>query len=156
MRAIQEDPVATATTGINVIHIKLSVFSISAAFAAITGGIMASYLGWLSPHAYSPFSSIMLLIMVIVGGIGSTWGSLVGAILIVSLPEGIGLLASLPGISPGVYKVLTDDLFRHFIYSVIVFLCIVYLQKGVAGGINVLWLRILVLMGSFKQERNKE
>ncbi len=142
LKAVQEDEVAAATTGINVAYAKLSVFTFSAIIAAITGGLMAPYLGWLSPHSYDPHSSIVLLIMVIIGGLGSIWGSLLGAFFMTMLPEAIRIMASLPGIPSGLYEIVTDDLFRNLLFAVFLFFCIAYLPKGIAGTIADNWSRI--------------
>ena len=136
LKAVQEDEVAAATTGINVTYAKLSVFTLSAIFAAITGGLMGPYLGYLSPHAYDPFLSITILMTVIIGGLGSIWGSLLGTFFMILLPEAIRFLGSLPFITPEMNKIITHDLFRHLVFSLLLFFCIAYLPKGIAGLIS--------------------
>ncbi len=133
LKAVHEDEVAAATTGIDVARAKLSVFILSAVLAAITGGLMAPYLGYLSPQAYAPSLSFTIFMMVIIGGPGSIWGSVLGTAFVVLLPEAIRLLGSLSFVPPDVNGILTNDLIRQLLFSVILFFCIVYLPKGIAG-----------------------
>ncbi len=73
--------------GINLVKTKLLAFAIGAAFAGMSGAIFASKLGSIFPHSFNLMVSINVLCLIIVGGIGSLPGVVVGAILLVGLPE---------------------------------------------------------------------
>ena len=86
-RALREDEDVAEAMGINLVKTKLLAFAIGAAFAGMAGAIFASKLGSIFPHSFNLMVSINVLCLIIVGGIGSLPGVVVGAILLVGLPE---------------------------------------------------------------------
>jgi len=66
---------------------KVQVFVLSAVFASVAGSLYAHYFGYINPDAFSIFKSLDLVIMVVVGGMGSIWGTLFGVALITILPH---------------------------------------------------------------------
>ena len=87
MIAIREEELASQTIGIPVFRYKMTAFAISAAYAAVGGGLYAHYLGYLQPLMFQLSKSTELTIMVIFGGLGSIGGSVIGAFLLTFLPE---------------------------------------------------------------------
>ncbi|MCC6793112.1 MAG: branched-chain amino acid ABC transporter permease [Thermomicrobiales bacterium] len=85
--AIREDPVAAEAMGIPLTYFKVQAFAVSAFFAGIAGGLLASYLAYLHPSNFLALESIMILVMVLLGGRGLLYGALAGAILITALGE---------------------------------------------------------------------
>jgi branched-chain amino acid transport system permease protein len=73
--------------GINLVATKLLAFATGAAFSALSGAIFASKLGSVYPHSFNVMISINILCLIIVGGMGSIPGVVVGAIALVGLPE---------------------------------------------------------------------
>jgi branched-chain amino acid transport system permease protein len=73
--------------GINLVSTKLLAFSIGASFSALAGAIFAARLGNIFPHSFNILISINALSLIIVGGIGSIPGVVVGALILVGLPE---------------------------------------------------------------------
>ena len=85
--AIREDEDVAEAMGINLVRTKLLAFTIGAAFSGMAGAIFACKLGSIFPHSFQLMVSINVLCLIIVGGIGSLPGVVVGAILLVGLPE---------------------------------------------------------------------
>jgi branched-chain amino acid transport system permease protein len=85
--AVREDEDVAQAMGINLVSTKLLAFATGAAFSALSGAIFASKLGSVYPHSFNVMISINILCLVIVGGMGSIPGVLVGAIALVGLPE---------------------------------------------------------------------
>ena len=85
--AVREDEDVAQAMGINLVSTKLLAFATGAAFSALSGAIFASKLGSVYPHSFNVIISINILCLVIVGGMGSIPGVLVGAIALVGLPE---------------------------------------------------------------------
>ncbi len=85
--AIREDEDVAQAMGINLVSMKLLAFATGAGFSALSGAIFASKLGSVYPHSFNVMISINILCLIIVGGIGSLPGVLVGAIALVGLPE---------------------------------------------------------------------
>ena len=86
-RAIREDEVAAQAMGINVFVAKLQAFAIGAAFAGVAGCMLASWQRSVFPANFMFTESINILAMVILGGMGNLFGVILGAALIVALPE---------------------------------------------------------------------
>ncbi len=88
MRAIREDPEAAASVGIPVTRYKLIAMAVSAAFVAAGGTFYAQYVLYLDPDSVLPLSlSILVCVLGVVGGTGTLWGPLVGAVLLIPLSE---------------------------------------------------------------------
>lgn len=87
MRALHGSEVASQVVGVNVVRYKVSIFVLSAVFASLMGSVTAHYIGFVSPNYADFFHSIELVTMVVVGGMASVFGSLVGAVLLTALPQ---------------------------------------------------------------------
>jgi len=85
--AVREDEDVAQAMGINLSSTKLLAFATGAAFSALSGAIFASKLGSVYPHSFNVMISINILCLIIVGGMGSIPGVLVGAFALVGLPE---------------------------------------------------------------------
>ncbi len=85
--AMREDEDVAAAMGINLVATKLLAFGTGAAFSALSGAIFAAKIGSVYPHSFNVMISINILCVIIVGGMGSLPGVVVGAIALVGLPE---------------------------------------------------------------------
>lgn len=92
LAALAEDEVSAAAMGVDVRRGKIAVFIISAVFASVGGSLFAHYMGTVTPDTFGIFASIDFVIMVVIGGLGSLWGSLGGAAFITVLPYFLGPL----------------------------------------------------------------
>lgn len=90
LRAVRGSEPAAAALGVNVARFKVSVFVLSAVYASLAGSLYAHYLGFVSPKTFDIFFSVELVTMVIIGGVGSVWGSLLGALILTPLPLILG------------------------------------------------------------------
>jgi branched-chain amino acid transport system permease protein len=85
--AMREDEDVAQAMGINLVSTKLLAFATGAGFSALSGAIFATKLGSVYPHSFNVMISINILCLIIVGGMGSMPGVIVGAIALVGLPE---------------------------------------------------------------------
>ena len=85
--AVREDEDVAQAMGINLVATKLMAFATGAGFSALSGAIFASKLGSVYPHSFNVMISINILCVIIVGGMGSIPGVILGAIALVGLPE---------------------------------------------------------------------
>ena len=92
LESIREDEVLVAVTGRNVARVKATVFTIGGMIAACAGAFYAHYIGFVDPTSFSLTDSIFIASIVIIGGAGSTWGPIVGAAILVALPELLRML----------------------------------------------------------------
>jgi branched-chain amino acid transport system permease protein len=86
-QAIREDELAASAMGVNTLQSKLQAFAVGASFAGVAGGLLASWQRSVFPDNFLFQESINVLAMVILGGMGSVAGVLLGATIIVALPE---------------------------------------------------------------------
>ncbi len=96
LTAIREDEQAIGVFGYQVTHYKLAVWVISAMMAGLAGGIFASWTTFIDPNSFILLVSILLVSIVILGGLATIWGSLLGAMAFVLLEEGMRFLPFLP------------------------------------------------------------
>ena len=116
-KSIKGSEIASQAMGVNLSQYKLLAFIISAFYAGIAGGLYAILLAFISPEYFGLFDSILYLMMVVIGGLGSTAGSIIGAIVL--------------GILPELLRRFQD--FQDFIYGTILLLSIVFMPRGLIG-----------------------
>ena len=87
LRAVAQDEDAARTIGIDVPRFKLAAFIIGTAAAGLAGGLYAYMTQLIVPDAFNFVQSVTILAMVVVGGIGSTWGVVMGAVILTLMPE---------------------------------------------------------------------
>lgn len=93
MRAARDSEVATRSVGIDLVIVRTMAFVISAAMMAVAGSLFAPLQGYISPSSFPFLQSILLLFAVMIGGAGSAIGPIIGALLVVLLPELLSGLA---------------------------------------------------------------
>ncbi|MFO1414081.1 MAG: branched-chain amino acid ABC transporter permease [Burkholderiales bacterium] len=114
LRALHGSEVASQVVGVDVVRYKVAIFVMSAVFASIMGSVTALYVGFVTPGIADFFHSIELVTMVVVGGMASVYGSLVGAVLLTALPQA---LAALEG-------------WETVAFGMVLILCMIFLPRG--------------------------
>ena len=114
LRALHGSEVAAQVVGVNVVRYKVTVFVMSAAFASLMGSITAHYLAFVTPNFADFFHSVELVTMVVVGGMASVFGSLVGAVLLTALPQALA----------------TFEGWETVVFGAVLMLCMVFMPKG--------------------------
>ena len=116
--AVRDDEGAAASAGVPIVRTKLLAYGIGAAFGGVSGAFLASYLSAVNPDQFTFSFSIFILAMVVLGGLGSIWGVVLGAIVLsainnlllprvlADLPGQIGLDFDMSQVSSGIYGFL--------------------------------------------------
>jgi branched-chain amino acid transport system permease protein len=116
--ALREDEGAAASVGVPIVRTKLMAYGVGAALGGVSGAFLASYLSTVNPDQFTFSFSIFILAMVVLGGLGSIWGVVLGAILLSAInnwllprvlhdaPGSVGLDFDLSEISSGIYGFL--------------------------------------------------
>ena len=116
--ALREDERAAASAGVPIVRTKLLAYGVGAALGGVSGAFLASYLSTVNPQQFTFSFSIFILAMVVVGGLGSIWGVVVGAVTLSAInhhllpralydvPVTLGLDFDLSEISSGIYGFL--------------------------------------------------
>jgi len=86
-KAVNQDETAAQTSGINVVYVKLTAFTISAGIAGLGGALYAHYMFFIEPLNFGFHVSLMILFHVLFGGAQTPWGPVVGAFILTLLPE---------------------------------------------------------------------
>jgi branched-chain amino acid transport system permease protein len=120
--AVREDEVAAEAMGVDVTAYKVRAFAVSASAAGVAGGLFAHFLCYLNPSSFGFQKSIELVIMVVLGGMGSISGSVLAAILLTLLPEALRPVQQVTGV----------DL-RMVIYSLLLIVIMLARPKGMFG-----------------------
>jgi branched-chain amino acid transport system permease protein len=87
LRAIRADETTAQVMGINTQAYKVAVFTLAAALAGLAGSLYAHYITFINPESFGLHTSILILAMVVLGGMGSTTGAVLGAVILTALPE---------------------------------------------------------------------
>ena len=114
MTAVRDSEISAQSMGIHLARTKAVAFGLSAGFTGLAGALLAHKLGYLAPDAFTVLVSIQLLLMVVVGGLGSLHGVIFGAIFIGLMPQGIAVLrdalppalGQMPGLEPGIFGLI--------------------------------------------------
>jgi branched-chain amino acid transport system permease protein len=114
MTAVRDSEISAQSMGIHLARTKSLSFALSAGFTGLAGGLLAHQLGYLAPEAFTLLLSIQLLLMVVVGGLGSLHGVVFGALFIGLLPQAIAMARDLlppaightPGLEPGIFGLI--------------------------------------------------
>lgn len=119
LSALAEDETAAAALGVNTKNAKIKVFVLSAIMASIAGSLFAHCYTFISPDSFGIFVATDMVIMVVIGGMGSIWGSLFGAALITLLPEWMDLF----------------ETYKDFVHGGILVLVLMFLPQGLVTGV---------------------
>ena len=151
--AIRDSEISAQSMGIHLAYYKTLSFSLSAAFAGIGGALYAHKLQFISPDQFSIQQSIDLLLLIVIGGLGSVHGVFLGALFIISMPQLIALgkdwLPEAMGQSPGL---------QGLVYGLVLIAFVLFEPMGLYGR----WLKIRTWLqifpfyrkGMFKRQKS--
>ena len=132
-KAIRDDEVAAEAMGINLAKHKMISFTVSSFFAGISGAMMAMVLSIAQASNFKSAMTYEILLMVVLGGIGSTSGSVIGSFLFVAASEwwlrGLDSGRFLGISAPGIFR----NGFRLVVFSVIIMIVVLFFRKGIMG-----------------------
>ncbi len=127
--SIREDELAAEAMGVNATRYKGTSFVIGSAFAGVAGVLFAHYNKFLSTNDFQFIKSFEIIIMIVIGGMGSITGAILGAIIVTLLPE---LLRQLPDVQVGGTVFRFADL-RLVIFALILILTMIIRPQGLLG-----------------------
>ncbi|MBI2771990.1 MAG: branched-chain amino acid ABC transporter permease [Burkholderiales bacterium] len=120
LQAIHGSEIAALAVGIDVTAMKVRVFVLSAAIASVMGSLSAHYVGFITPGIAGFLHSIELVTMVVVGGMASVFGAVVGAVVLTLLPQ---LLSSFEG-------------WETVVFGAVLMLAMIFLPRGVVPSLR--------------------
>ncbi|MCC6574325.1 MAG: branched-chain amino acid ABC transporter permease [Planctomycetes bacterium] len=121
--AIRENELAAEVMGIRTARIKIAAFVYGAFFAGIAGGLLGHFLQTISPATFGFMKSIEVIVMLVLGGLGSLTGAIIGAVTLTVLPELLRDVETSTGM-PGI---------RMVVYSLVLILLMLFRPQGIFG-----------------------
>jgi branched-chain amino acid transport system permease protein len=132
--AIREDEVAAEAMGVNTTAYKVRAFVISSFFAGVAGGLFAHFVPIINPGSFTFVKSIEVVVMVVAGGLGSTTGAIVAAVVLTLLPEVLrSLFLQLGGLDTGASLAQKVDQIRMPIYGILLVILMIVRPQGLFG-----------------------
>lgn len=135
LSAVNDSELAAESLGVNTYSLRVKVFTLSAGFAGLGGVFYAYQVQIVSPQVAEFHVSVELLLMVVIGGLGSVWGAIAGAFIVELLSEGLRDL--IPAIIPGA----TGEV-QLIGYGLVLILVILLLPGGLYGAVRTIWAAI--------------
>jgi branched-chain amino acid transport system permease protein len=120
--AIRESEIAAQASGVPVARYKTIAFGVSAFYTGVAGGLFAFVVGFLSPDAFDVFLSVDFVVMIIVGGLGSVPGSIVGAAVVTVLHDSLAAFQN----------------YRPLIFGVMLVACMLFMPGGITSAARAL------------------
>lgn len=128
LRAIKGSEVAAGSMGVDAARHKLEVFVLSAVYAGLAGALYAHWVRFLSPSPFGILTSILFVVMTVVGGMESVWGSVFGAALVTILGQALrSVVTAVMARAGGQYEVI--------LFGLILITVLIFMPEGLAVGI---------------------
>lgn len=124
LQAMRDDEIAARALGIQTRTLKVQAFLVASAMVGMAGGMYAAYMSYIDPTSFSLDSSILMLSMAIVGGTGNIRGPLIGAAVLIGLPEVLRFLTIPDSVAANV---------RLLAYGLLLVLMMYWRPQGLAG-----------------------
>lgn len=124
LQAIREDEEAVSVFGYHTLYYKLSIFVLSAGLAAIAGGLYASYITYIDPSSFTIVESIFVLSIIILGGLGSLRGAVIGAAVLIFLLEALRFIG---------FPAEVAAQMRLAFYGILLIVMMLYRPQGLVG-----------------------
>ena len=152
-KAIRDDEIAAEAMGINLAHHKRLSFVISSFFAGIGGALLAMYQGTIQAQTFKTSLTYEILLIVVIGGIGSLSGSVIGSFLYVACSEWWLRFLDKEQFVGGHKLPLMRPGFRMVVFSIIIMIIVLFFRKGIMGDRELSVSRLLDRLGSKKNAK---
>jgi branched-chain amino acid transport system permease protein len=144
-KAIREDEIAAESMGISLFKHKVMAFTIGAFFAGIGGGLLGNLLGTIDPLMFRFFLTFNILLIIVLGGMGSITGTIISAFIVTTGLEGLRFLdqsinlgfAVIPGISG----------LRMVVFSILLMVVVLFFRRGIMGTNEFSWDKLINRLG---------
>ena len=120
LKAIREDEIAAEAMGINTTRYKIQAFALGSVMAGVGGALYAHFLSYINPSDFGFLKSVDILSMVVLGGLGSVPGTVIGASVLASAPEFLRFMAQ----------------YRMLVYGALLVFLMVFRPNGLLGGVD--------------------
>jgi branched-chain amino acid transport system permease protein len=126
IRALAGSESAAESAGVPVMRSKVGVFALSAAFAGLAGAVATFFTPYVSPDSFPPLESFTYVIMAVVGGLGTLWGGVVGAVVVSVLLQALNTVSSQPGLPPTAAPIM-----QYALFGAVLVVALLFMPRGV-------------------------
>ncbi len=147
-QAVRDHEVGAAIMGVNVFQTKMGAFMLSSFFAGIAGALYAAYTQYVAPSDWSLLLSIQFVAAIIIGGVGSVWGSILGAAFVFAIPSFLNQFNIIP---QNASSSLSSGDINNILYGLLIILFLLFEPQGLIGLIR----RVQLLTQRFNQRSSK-
>jgi len=144
LMSIRDRDIAAEVTGVHLAKYKVSAFILSAVYGAIAGSIYGHYMQLISPEYFGILLSIEYIVIIIIGGLGSVLGTILGSIFVTIVPEGIRLFGDLTRSSFPIFSERFGD-FKEGLFGLLMIVFIIFEPTGLSG----IWRKIKIYWKSW-------
>ena len=131
VRAFAGSETAAESAGVPVMRSKVAIFALSAMYAGLAGGLSAFFTPYVSPDSFPAVESFTYVIMAVVGGLGTIWGGVVGAVIVSALLQVLNTVSSQPGLPP-----TAGPIMQYATYGALLVLALLFMPRGVVPTVD--------------------
>jgi len=131
VRAFAGSETAAESAGVPVMRSKVVIFALSATYAGLAGALSAFFTPYVSPDSFPALESFTYVIMAVVGGLGTVWGGVVGAVLVSTLLQALNTVSSQPGLPP-----TAGPIMQYATYGALLVLALLLMPRGVVPSVE--------------------
>jgi branched-chain amino acid transport system permease protein len=125
VRAFAGSETAAESAGVPVMRSKVTIFALSAMYAGLAGGLSAFFTPYVSPDSFPAVESFTYVIMAVVGGLGTVWGGVVGAMVVSVLLQVLNSVSSQPGLPP-----TAGPIMQYATYGAVLVIALLFMPRG--------------------------
>lgn len=155
-KAIREDEIAAEAMGINLSKHKQLSFIISSFFAGIGGALLAMYLGAITPSTFPLKLTYDILLIVVIGGLGSVTGSVIASFLVIACKEWLFRFLDVETYIGGIKVPLLRSGFRMVVFSIVLMIVVLFFRQGIMGDKEFSWDGIYNFFCKLFKKKSKE
>jgi branched-chain amino acid transport system permease protein len=131
VRAFSGSETAAASAGVPVMRSKVVIFALSAMYAGLAGALSAFFIPYVSADSFPAVESFTYVIMAVVGGLGTVWGGVVGAVLVSTLLQILNTVSSQPGLPP-----TAGPIMQYATYGALLVLALLFMPRGIVPSVD--------------------
>ena len=154
-KAIRDDEIAAEAMGINLAKHKMQAFLISSFFAGVGGALLAMFQSSVQANTFTSTMTYEILLIVVIGGIGSVTGSILGSFLYIACSEWWLRFLDDPMPYIGVSVPFMRGGFRMLVFSVVIMIVVLFFRKGIMGDREFSWDGIISFFGKLFKKKDK-
>jgi branched-chain amino acid transport system permease protein len=147
LKSIREDEIAAESMGINLFKHKAIGFAVGAFFAGVGGGLLGNLMGTIDPNMFKFSLTFNILLIIVIGGMGSVTGTVISAFIVTILGEALRFLDMEKQFDLGIFSFSGIPGLRMVIFSILLMVIVLFFRHGIMGSKEFSWKLIFKYSG---------